>query len=614
MSKPRNTVLWWEATEDEVARNIFDLVRNIRDESDDRDQRNIRSARLYGNRDFVGTNPLSMVKSITPTLPENRVKINIVSSMCDTASAKISKMKPKVTYLTEGGDWTLQQNTKKLSTYMNGLFYKNEIHKKHQVGFKDSTVFDIGAIKHYISDGEIVSERTLATELVVDPTDGMYGSPRSLYQFKYVHKGVLAAQFPKQKSIIDMSVGELQDASYGVDPENEFVVVIEAWHLPSKKGNGDGRHVICTSHGTLLDDREFDKNYFPFTFFRWSEPLTGFFGQSLAERLTGNQLEINKMLRIIQKSFHLGSAFKVFLEHGSKIAKEHINNEVGSIVYYTGTKPDYYVPQTVHPEFFRHLEFLISSSYEEAGISQMSASSRKPAGLESGKALREYNDIETERFAIVSQGYESSFLQTATIYTDLLNDLYESGVDYNVVAESKKFVESIKWSDTKVQGNEIIMQMFPTSSLPSSPAGRMQWVQELTNSGYVPQEFAIKLLDFPDIESYTSLANAALDDILATIEDIINRGVYTPPEPYQDLQTGLRLFQSAYLKAKRDGVPENNLDLLRRWMTAADAQMKAVQAQAQAAQAQAQMQAQAPQAAEPAPEPQVPGQPAPGQP
>lgn len=576
MAKPN--ILWWTLDESEVAKSIFDTVRTINLESDDRDQRNLRSARLYGNRDFIGLNPSSMAQPITPSLPENRVKINIVSSMCDTAAAKISKMRPKVTFLTSGGDWTLQQNTKKLTTFMSGLFYKNDVYKKHQSGFRDCTVFDIGAVKHFIDGAQIVSERTLATELVVDPSDAMYGTPRSLYQFKYVHKSVLTAKFPKSKAIIDMSIGRLDDIGYGRDPENDFVVVIEAWHLPSSKESKDGRHTICVSHGTLVDDTEFDKDYFPFTFFRWSEPLTGFYGQSLAERLTGNQLEINKMLRIIQRSFHLGSTFKVFLEHGSKIAKEHLNNEVGAIVYYTGTKPDYHIPQVVHPEYFQHLQFLITSSYEEAGISQMSASSRKPAGIESGKALREFNDVETERFAITSQSYESTFLQTAKIYIDLLTDLQDAGTDYEVTAESKKFVESIKWSDAKVDGNEIIMQMFPTSSLPQTPAGRMQWVQELVNSGFIPQEFAIKLLDFPDIESYSSLINAPLDDLLATIEDIINTGKFSPPEPYQDLNTGLKLFQSAYLKAKRDGVPEKRLDLLRRWMTSADAMIQSATA------------------------------------
>jgi len=211
----KNTVLWWEATSDNIARVIFDLVRTLHNESDDREQRNIRAARLYGNREFTGINPLAMSQSSTPSLPENRVKINIVSSMCDTAAAKISKMRPKVTFLTSGGDWTLQQNTKKLTTFMNGLFYKNKVYQWHQAGFRDSTVFDIGAVKHYIQDGQIVSERTLATELLVEPADAMYGSPRSLYQYKFVHKSILTARFPDKKAIIDMSVGTLADANYG---------------------------------------------------------------------------------------------------------------------------------------------------------------------------------------------------------------------------------------------------------------------------------------------------------------------------------------------------------------------------------------------------------------
>jgi hypothetical protein len=40
----------------------------------------------------------------------------------------------------------------------------------------------------------------------------------------------------------------------------------------------------------VLED--YDKSYFPFTFFRWSPRLTGFWGDSLANRLTGNQIEI----------------------------------------------------------------------------------------------------------------------------------------------------------------------------------------------------------------------------------------------------------------------------------------------------------------------------------
>jgi hypothetical protein len=443
--------------------------------------------------------------------------------------------------------------------------------------FKDSTVFDIGAIKHFRQGGRIVSERVLPTELFVDPADALYGDPSHMYHVKYVHKDVACEMYPDQAAIIKQSTGVFKRdadsvASYSQD-SGDYVLIAEAWRRATMiEGEmRPGRHVICVDKGILVDE-EYAREYFPFTFSRWSSSLVGFFGQSLADRLTGNQIEINKMLRIIQKSFHLGAAFKVFLEYGSKVAKEHINNEIGSLVYYQGQAPTYVVPKTVHEEFFRHLEWLIRSSYEEAGVSQLSSSSRIPAGIDggSGKAIREYNDLETERFILVAQQYESSFLDAAKHYIDLACDINEAGDDFEVVAESKQFVEKIKWSEVKIDRNQMVMQMFPTSMLPTEPAGRLAYVQELIGGGFIDQAIGLSLLEFPDVEGYMSLKTAPLDDIMCTLESLLYKGKFLSPEPFQDLDMGIDIIHMAYLRAKIDGAPEDRLDNLRRWIGMAE--------------------------------------------
>jgi hypothetical protein len=276
---------------------------------------------------------------------------------------------------------------------------------------------------------------------------------------------------------------------------------------------------------------------------------------------------------IIQRSFHLGSAFKVFLEFGSRVAKEHINNDIGSIVYYAGAKPEFYTPKTVHEEFFRHLEWLIRSSFEEAGISQLSATSRLPTGLDtgSGKALREYNDLETERFAITAQEYEQSFLETARQYVDLAAEMASNGEHMTVVAESKNFVESISWKDVQLKDNPYVMQMFPVSSLPSTPAGQLAYVQELINGGFIDQLWGLSLLEFPDVNGYTSLKLAPLDDIMNTLDQLLYQGKYVPPEPFQNLKLGIQVMQMAYLRARTDGADDDALENLRLWTASADA-------------------------------------------
>jgi hypothetical protein len=605
---PRGTMArrqWWKLKPAETYSAIFEQVNWLYENHSDRTMKNQRCSRLYGNSDYIGS-PVSYTQGGSTTgtqLPEDRVKMNVIASMADTVHSKISKMKPRVTFLTSGGDYFLGEEAKKLTKFIDGVFYDNDIYTLHQAGFRDATVFDIGATKHYIKGNKIVSERVLANELFVDEIDAIYGQPQSLYQVKVVHKDVLIAAYPKKKASIELSTSGFKGAGLVSEEMRDYVLVIEAWHLPADKDSGDGRHVISIEKDYLVDE-EYTRDYFPFTFFRWTSRLTGFWGQSLTERLIGIQLEINKLLRLIQKAFHLGSAFKVFLEHGSKVAKEAMNNELGQIIYYSGSKPEFYAPKVVNDEVFRHLQFLIQSGYEEAGISQLSATSKKPAGLESGKALREYNNIETERFAITSQEYEQSFLETARQYVDLVKELAEEGTDYEAVAESKKFIEKIKWSEIDINDNEFIMKMFPTSMLPTTPAGRMEYVQELINNEFIPREYALTLLDFPDLDEYSQFANAPINNLKKALYSIINKGEYTPPEPYQDLRGGLAMFQNAYLWAKDEGVPEAKLELIRRWMTNAEAMLSQAQQQTQAQQSM--MDAAAAQQAAPAPGAELP--------
>lgn len=571
------TVKWWMDDKEEAYKGVFDLVSRLQREQTGRMDKNIRSLQLYGSPDMMGAMPYTYTRVGTPSLPENRVKINIIASMCDTATSIIGKMRPKVTFLTNRGDAGLQMQAKNLSKFVEGAFYQNGVYQKHKEGFRDSTVQDLGALKHFIQDGKIVTERVLATELYFDPADCLYGTPSHMYQLRIIHRDVLCEMFPEHTAAIKAS-GEITNSDGVAHPElSDFVTVVEGWHLPIGKDKKFGRHILCVEQTALVDE-EYKKTYFPFTWFRWSTPAIGFVGQSLAERLTGNQIEINKMLRIIQKSFHLGAAFKVFLEYGSKVVKEHINNDIGSIVYYNGTPPQFYTPKTVHEEYFRHLEWLITNSYNETGISQLTAQSAKPAGLDSGKALREYNDIQTERFASVSQDYEATYLETARQYIDLAKDLHEEGIDLEVKGISKKFIESIKWSDVSLEEEAYVMQMFPTSKLPSEPAGRLAFVQELAAAGAIEPEWITELLDFPDLGNYMSLKNAALEDIMHVIDNALNHGEYSPPEPYQNLGLGVSTIQAAYLRGKNEGVSDKRLELLRRWIVQAKAlQAKAVQ-------------------------------------
>ena len=85
-------------------------------------------------------------------------------------------------------------------------------------------------------------------------------------------------------------------ASYRPVKINE-VVVIESWHLPigvfGEPNYVPGRHVICID-GCDLFDEEWHKEFFPFAKIVWDQPLTGWYGISLAERALGLQRAFHK--------------------------------------------------------------------------------------------------------------------------------------------------------------------------------------------------------------------------------------------------------------------------------------------------------------------------------
>ena len=335
-----------------------------------------------------------------------------------------------------------------------------------------------------------------------------------------------------------------------------MIRVVESWRLPSHKDSTDGKHTITMGREALLEE-EYTKSYFPFIFFRWGERPVGFFGQGLAEQLSGLQLEINKILRTIQVSMHLVSVPKLLVEASSKIVSAHLNNKIGGIIKYAGTPPTYQELGRIPSDLFGHLDRLYQRAYEIAGISQLSAQSSKPAGLDSGKALREFNDIETERFLSVARRYEDTFIDAAHMMIDLAKDIYSYDNSFEVKVKSGKFVETIKWSEVNMDQDKFMMDVFPASALSHTPAGRLQDVQELMQAGFIGKEDALKLLDFPDLEGTMNMLNADTNNLEKIIEKMIEDGEYMPPEPCQNLENAVRKVQQAYLMYRMQGAPSD---------------------------------------------------------
>lgn len=587
---------WWHQDDDKkTAAAVVTAAKFIDDQQSYRTADNLRHARLYGNFDALGFGGRDFVRSSSVNPNVNRISLNVVTACVDTLAAKIAKNRPRPSFQTFGGDWGKRQRAKKLEKFCQGKFYEMKLYQIGARCFIDECVFGTGIKKFFERDGRVCCERVLPDEIKVDDADGIHGAPRQMFHVKTISREVLMGAFAEPANAKERPIADaIRDAKRPDDTGaaargfGDMVEVYEAWHLPSSPTAGDGLRIIAVD-GAVLEREEWKKDYFPFTFQRFSDRLVGFWGQGLAERLTGIQLEINRLLKEITESLRLVSKPRVFLQGTSNVPKSHINNEIGTIITYNGKEPIFSAANVVPPEQFAQLDRLFSRAFEEAGISQLSATQQKPAGLDSGAALREYGDNQSERFSLVSQGHDQSYMDDARIIIDMTRDIYRRTKKYEVRVPGRKFLESIDWKDVDLAADEYVQQIFPVSSLPTTPAARTATVQEWIQAGFVDQTEGRRLLDFPDLEQSTNLAVAAIDDVDATIDAILYEGVYMPPEEFQDLDLLLQRSTAAYLKARHENCPEKNLALLQDLMTTTAEMLKARAAPAPAADAAAQM-------------------------
>ena len=559
-------VFWWQSKKDPHLA-IDKYITVLRDDQHDFYNDLSTYIGLYGGQPIGNSDDAFRYRSNRP-----RLTFNIIHSLCQAATAKIAKHRPGISFLTSGGDWSQRQKAKNLDKFMQGQIYSTKAYSVSQKAFLDACIVGTGVIKSFMENGKTKIERVPLVELTIDGTEAGTSDPRQIFQTKLVSRHVLAAKFPKYKKQILAAVEEVDDS--GEESKySDLIKCHEAWHLPSGPEAGDGRHIICIPTATLLDE-EHEKDYFPFSFIKWTESPVSFWGNGLAREVKGIQVEINKLLAQIQQQMHLGTP-KVFIDESSKIVSAHINNRVWGAIRYRGKPPQFFVPRTVSGEMFQHLDRLVKQAYEMTGISQLSAQSKKPVGLESGRALREFSDIESERFMVVGQAYEGVFIELARQLIELVKEEVENGDGYTSISFSPNSgVEKIDWNDIKMEEDEYIMRIQPVGSLPQTPAAKLASVTEMHMNGLFTTEEAHQLLEFPDLDRANKLKNSHIDLLDKLIDSIIDKNRYEPPEPYMNLELGVQRFQQAYNLAKLEGVPEARLELLRRWIAKAAALLK----------------------------------------
>jgi hypothetical protein len=561
---------WWKAEKDCAHELLLDYVHAV-------EQRQAHYFDRFGAYEAMYDPNGPAAQAASPRWQEDakRITENVIASCIDTVCAAVSTTDIRARFMTDGADWNAQQRARLLDTYSEEVGKLLNVMPRCRSAFFGAAKKGTGPIKVYADeDGEVHVETLLVDNVIVDDAETQNGAEPRMLHYRQVDydRDLLIQQFPEHEDAIDRAqqTGAWRRrwqrwAVQGVASRND-VCVVESWRLPiGKRGTAryvPGRHVICVDGATLLDE-EWHKPHFPIVAFRWWERTGSWYGIGLAERIVGHQRTINKRNWHRDQVLDLLAVPTIYV----RPADAHLRfqtTRIGNVVPVKGEYPKTEVPNVVGAEISQDRYDAKASAFEETGVSRMAASAMKPAGLDSGAALREHKDQNSQRFAVQELNFETFVLQTIALVLDTCKDLGDRAP--KMVRKSRFKPRQLPWSD--VDMGEVRVQITAASTLSRTPAGRVQTVLEFAQAGVISTDEARRLLRHPDLEHALSMYTASLEAIERDLS-LIEEGEFVVPEPFLNLDMAVKVGTNRYLTDRDNGAPEEVLEGIRTYIVQA---------------------------------------------
>jgi hypothetical protein len=549
--------LWWDTARGEAHKKTIDFANAAENELGDTFTRLFRLEYLYDPN-----NPDADRRQ------QDRVTENAIASNIDTVTAVVAATDIRVRYMTDGADWKQQRTAKRLEWYSEDLGIRYDVLPKCRKAFKEAAKKGNGLIKVYEVFDEPRVEHVLIENIIVPQDECRDGrEPRQLHQWDYIDADELEQRFPAKATEIQKAreQGRRRRNSYSRKLMTNDVECLWSYRLPvgckGKKGYKPGR-VTLVCEGTTFLDEKLDE--LPFAMMVWSDRINSFYKISGAERIMGIQRALNKRNWQIEKGIDNVVSPPIYVRPADY---GHLSSKANRTSAYQQVKADW--PQTIQHqavanETYNSRRDLKQSAQEEFGQTSMATHGAKPAGVDSGIAMREFKDQTTQRFASQEMAFEQLVLWTHYLLIGVCKRL--GAKSPKVMRRSRFGTLSMTWKDVDL--GDVRVQMKASANLNRTPAGRQQMVIEFAQAGIISTDQARRLVGHPDLERELSLYTAALEDIEHTL-DAIADGKSVMPEPFTNTKMATWRGQGEYLKWQHDGAPEEILESLRQYVVQA---------------------------------------------
>lgn len=455
-------------------------------------------------------------------------QLNVIASCIDTLHSKIAQSKVRPFFNTINGTFKDIQAVKQAQQFFDVLYDAQNVNRTISDAFKDACIFDTGVV--YVDEEAQTIRRALPFQVYIRPSEANYGKLTRAY---YEQRDFPVTLLP-EKVVSKFKYKNLEYVDFGIyyDTFNK----VKAY----------------TANGSLVLSETYNKDCVPFIFLHYKNPVLGDTSTSVADMLVNIQQEINIIMAKIKDASQLNPALTFFVPEGSTIKATQLNNRIGNVIQYRpstagGNPVTTSSPAFIDNQYLSLLDDLINKAYDIVGISQLSAQSKKPSGLNSGVALTTMEDVESDRF-------ETQLNQVIRAYVDVAKTCIRVfDADKDILPEISSRV-SIKWADIVKESDNMSIQYSGADSLSKDPSTKLQQLQSLATAGVIPSARISQLMQIPDLEMGYSLSNNAIDAVMEVIKECIEDDNFDVPEyvPFELLKEEIINTQLSLKAAGRE--------------------------------------------------------------
>lgn len=510
-----------------------------------------RLSKYYRNYNYYNNTPAGTLKTIrNPSIvglynidesPENDTtltpSINVIKSCIDTLTSKIAQSKVRPFFNCINGTFKDINVCKNAQQYFDQYFDIEEVNKKVSMAFRDACIFDHGVI--YVDSETKSITKALPWQVFVRPAELTYNN-------------VTRAYYCQNDYPVSMLPEKYRNKVLKANPDQEYVTYGIYYDTV------DQCKAVYITELDFVEIEKYEGNRVPFIFLWYNNPIHGGSSVSVVDMLYGIQCEVNTLMSKVKDASQLSPALTFFLPDDATIKSTQLNNRVGNVITYkatsdmSGSPVTVATPNFIDSQYIELINNLKETAYEMVGISQLSAQSKKPSGLNSGIALQTVEDVESERF-------EEQLNQVIRCYVEIAKTCLRVFPKEETILPDTPNRLDVRWGDIVDEEKKMQIQFSAADSLSKDPSTKLQQLQQLAQVGVIPQERIAQFMELPDLEGGYSLSNNAINAVLSVIRDCIESDNYDVPDyipipmlKTEIINTQLSLRAANFIKNQED--------------------------------------------------------------